>query len=488
MPLQPNHILKNRYKILKLIKEGGFGAIYEALDININKKCAVKENLQKSSDSEKQFILEAQVLANLDHPNLPRVTDYFIVQGQGQYLVMDFVEGQDLEEILNDRGPIPPDQAIDWVLGAAAALSYLHSCKPPVVHRDVKPPNIIITPDNHIKLVDFGLVKVHTQTSKTAQGGKAYTPGFAPIEQYGSGGTNPATDVYALGATLYNLLTNVTPPEAVDRVQNNKTLIPPSRYNPMVSSALEQVVFKAMANTKTYRYQAAGGFIKALKQARRTPVPSNLGGMSGNSGGGIAPTHAGPPGYAPEPPTAITVQTKKLKGSYINILKWKPSTTPGVCYQVNRKYHVRPGNHTDGEVRGTVWPPTFEDLDPQIGVRTYYGVYANANGQFSVCAAEKDCFRVADVTNLIARREPGGQVHLSWTLPPNVYKVIIRRDRLSPPSSQQGGEEVMLPEGIKVDNSVEDYRAPKGKLFYSVFCSYRDGGVWLTSDGVSVPV
>ncbi len=177
MPLQTGQVFNNRYRIVKLLGQGGFGAVYRAWDSNLNKPCALKENLDVSPEAQRQFTREATVLANLSHPNLPRVTDHFILPGQGQYLVMDFVEGDDLASILKQRGPVPPEQAIAWILQVADALSYLHTRQPPVVHRDIKPANIRLTPDGRAMLVDFGLVKIYNAQLRTTMGARGH-PGL----------------------------------------------------------------------------------------------------------------------------------------------------------------------------------------------------------------------------------------------------------------------------------------------------------------------
>src|SRR5512139_1574257 len=115
MPLTAGQVLNNRYRIVSLLAQGGFGAVYRAWDINLNRPCAVKENMDVSPEAQRQFTREATVLANLSHPNMPRVTDHFILPGQGQYLVMDFVEGDDLASIVRQRGPVPVKQAIMWI-------------------------------------------------------------------------------------------------------------------------------------------------------------------------------------------------------------------------------------------------------------------------------------------------------------------------------------------------------------------------------------
>ena len=132
MPLQTGRILNNRYRIVKLLGQGGFGAVYRAWDINLDSACALKENLDTTPEAQNQFRREAVILANLQHPNMPRVRDHFILPGQGQYLVMDFVEGEDLQELLKQRrSPLPEDQILSWIVQICDALTYLHQQKPP---------------------------------------------------------------------------------------------------------------------------------------------------------------------------------------------------------------------------------------------------------------------------------------------------------------------------------------------------------------------
>jgi serine/threonine protein kinase len=223
MPLSQGQILQNRYRIVRLIGQGGFGAVYRAWDMAVNRPCALKENLDISAEAQRQFEREATMLANLHHANLPRVTDYFFIAGQGQYLVMDFVEGQSLDDILAQKGqPLAEQEVLPWIEQVCQALHYLHHRTSPIIHRDVKPQNIVLTPDNQVMLVDFGISKLYDPQLRTTSGARAVSPGFSPIEQYGQGRTDARSDIYALGATLYTLLTNQIPPESVDRLAGSK--------------------------------------------------------------------------------------------------------------------------------------------------------------------------------------------------------------------------------------------------------------------------
>ena len=183
MPLAQGQILQNRYRIVKLIGQGGFGAVYRAWDLSLNQPCALKENFDTSTEAQRQFQREASILANLRHPHLPRVTDHFFISTQGQYLVMDFIEGQSFEEILTQmRRPLTESEVLPSFEQVCQAVDYLHHRTQPIIHRDIKPQNIIITPENEAILVDFGISKIHDPHLKTTSGARAVSPGFSPIE------------------------------------------------------------------------------------------------------------------------------------------------------------------------------------------------------------------------------------------------------------------------------------------------------------------
>lgn len=272
--LEVGSLLQGRYRIEKELGRGGFGAVYRAWDNNLNRPCAVKENLEISPEAQRQFMREATVLANLSHPNLPRVTDYFLVPDQGQYLVMDFVEGEDLASRIERMGAVPVTQAVDWTREILDALVYLHNRQPPVVHRDIKPANIRVTPEGRAMLVDFGLVKMYDPGVKTTMGARAITPGYAPPEQYGRGSTDPRTDVYALGATLYYILTGRDPLESVQRMAGEQM---PSAIavNPKLPARVSQTIERAMALEPGQRFQTADEFKNILKPVS-APVASTV--------------------------------------------------------------------------------------------------------------------------------------------------------------------------------------------------------------------
>jgi serine/threonine protein kinase len=238
------------------------GAIYQAEDTRLEGRlCALKETIsepdaprERLEQIQAQFHREASVLARLDHPNLPKVSDYFLHGGR-DYLVMDFVSGRDLRDLLEEaRGQgkfLPEEDVLAWAEQLCGALEYLHNQDPPVLHRDIKPANIKLTPTGTIKLVDFGLVKLlapdDKQTITVLQG--RGTVQYTPLEQYGgdTGHTDARSDIYSLGATLYHLLTAQPPLEAKQRFLKPSSMPTARQLNPGVSSQVDQALTHAMA-------------------------------------------------------------------------------------------------------------------------------------------------------------------------------------------------------------------------------------------------
>ncbi len=279
MPLQPGNTLQGNYRILGRLGQGGMGTVYLAEHVRLpGRRFAVKEFLADPNASpaeiealRRQFFTEAATLATLDHPNLTRVSDYFS-EGGNEYLVMDYVEGEDLHKALERHRavygrPLPEKPVRVWAAQVLDALAYLLSRQPPLVHRDIKPANIILSREGRIKLVDFGLVKlVDPNNLRTATMLRMGSPAYAPIEQFGlgAGHTDARSDVYALGATLYHLLTGVPPPTAPDRVANPRLLLPPRAWQPELSMGIEAVVLRAMALRPEDRFASATAMRAAL--------------------------------------------------------------------------------------------------------------------------------------------------------------------------------------------------------------------------------
>ncbi|MHB8134286.1 MAG: protein kinase domain-containing protein [Anaerolineaceae bacterium] len=279
MPITPDTILNDRYRIIKILGQGGMSSVYHAIDENIGIPVAVKANLVLTDDYSRQFQREANILATLRHPNLPRVNDYFHIPGQGQYLVMDFIEGEDLRERIERLDQLSEREVI--IIGAAIcdALMYLHKRQPPVIHRDIKPGNIKITPEGHVVLVDFGLVKLLEGNQQTTTGARAMTPGYSPPEQYGTGRTDERSDIYSLGATLYAALTGVIPEDGLSRVTGKERLTPIRKNRPNITERLAQVVEKSLELESEKRFQSAQEFRSALLDSGNMtsiPVETNL--------------------------------------------------------------------------------------------------------------------------------------------------------------------------------------------------------------------
>lgn len=267
MILEPGTLLNNRYRIVEVLGQGGMGSVYRATDEHLDIDVAVKDNNFTTDEYARQFRREATILATLRHPRLPRVTDHFTVEGQGQYLVMDYIEGEDLRQRMERVGTLPDEEVI--VIGAAIcdALMYLCSRSPQVIHRDIKPGNVKITPEGQIFLVDFGLAKTVQGTQATTTGARAMTPGFSPPEQYGTARTDMRTDVFSLGATLYAALTGVTPEDSLARAMNQADLTPIREHNPRVSKKLAAAVERALEVQPEDRYQTAQEFKEALLES-----------------------------------------------------------------------------------------------------------------------------------------------------------------------------------------------------------------------------
>ena len=292
-PLKPGDVLRGRYKIRKRIGEGGTGNIYLADDLRLDGRlCALKEVEHDKALPEKileearrQFFREATTLARLDHPNLPKVSDFFST-GARDYLVMDYVPGQDLRTMILDARRhqrfLGEEAVLEWGRQLLNALTYLHHQTPPIVHRDIKPSNLKLTPNGLLKLVDFGLVKVMVPDEMTitviqGQGTVLYTP----LEQYGGNDshTDVRSDIYALGATLYHLLTNEPPVDARRRFLNPESLIPPREINPSIHPRTEEIILWAMSLHPDMRPESVDVLREALfgsKEISTRPRPSTL--------------------------------------------------------------------------------------------------------------------------------------------------------------------------------------------------------------------
>jgi serine/threonine protein kinase len=275
--IAPETLLQNRYLVRKQIGQGGMGAVYMATDQRFGSSVALKETFFDEPNLRKAFEREARLLNHLRHPALPRVSDHF-VEEDGQFLVMEFIPGADLSEILKEKkAPFPLASILDWADQLLDALDYLHTHEPPVIHRDIKPQNLKLTARGAIVLLDFGLAKgTPLQASRVTATGSlfGYSFNYAPLEQMQSAGTDPRSDLYSLGATLYHLMTNVTPPDALTRATamvntEPDPLRPANEVHPQVSAPVARVLVRAMAQSAAQRPQTAAEMREALREARR---------------------------------------------------------------------------------------------------------------------------------------------------------------------------------------------------------------------------
>lgn len=268
--LNPGNTLQaQHYQILKPLSQGGMSTVYLAADCTLpGRTVVIKENVDSLPALRQQFYHEAAILTQLAHVNLPRVTDYFIEPSGCQYLVMEYVAGDDLRQVLRQQDqPLPEDGVLYWIDQVMNALSYMHSWADPttgqlspVIHRDIKPSNIKRAVGDHIMLVDFGLVQYNTGQGRCSLLG--VTPGYSPPEQYG-GNTDVRSDIYALGATLYTLLTTQKPPQATAR--SNGSLLPnPRQLNPQISPNTADVILYALHCQPQERFQSVAEMREAL--------------------------------------------------------------------------------------------------------------------------------------------------------------------------------------------------------------------------------
>lgn len=275
-PIAPNTLIQNRYLIVHLIGKGGMGEVYLAVDQRLGSAIALKRTFfSDDATLGHAFEREARTLARLRHPVLPKVSDHFTEEGT-QYLVMEHISGDDISkrlEGMTDK-PFPISWVLFWADQLLDSLNYLHSHEPPIIHRDIKPQNLKLTDENHIVLLDFGLSKNSVGETRATTGGSivGYTPHYASMEQIRGTGTDARSDLYSLSATLYQILTNTIPPDALSRADYlingmPDPVTPISDLNVEVSKAVSDVIIKGMAISQEQRYKTAREMQKALRDA-----------------------------------------------------------------------------------------------------------------------------------------------------------------------------------------------------------------------------
>lgn len=259
-------LLQDRYLIEKKIGSGGMGAVYLAVDRRFDNHVAIKETFYKEDEFADAFEREARLLNGLQHQVLPHVTDYF-AENDGYFLVMQYIEGEDLSDILKHEGGFSVADVLRWTDNLLDALDYLHSQEPPVIHRDIKPHNLKLTPRGGIMLLDFGLAKVN-QKDATEISVFGYSRTYSPLEQIQGTGTDVRSDIFALGATVFHLLTGAPPINALMRASaivngNPDPLRLANKIRSEISDAVANVINSAMALNPENRFISA----KAMRQA-----------------------------------------------------------------------------------------------------------------------------------------------------------------------------------------------------------------------------
>jgi serine/threonine protein kinase len=259
--IEAGTVLQNRYRVEKQIGQGGMGAVFIATDERFGSTVAIKETLMLDEKFRKAFEREARLLNSLRHPALPRVSDHF-VDGNGQFIVMEYIDGEDLSELMEHEGRVYPlKDVLNWADQLLDALEYLHAQEIPVIHRDIKPQNLKLNSRGQIILLDFGLAKGNPTNPESATAAKSvfgYSRNYASLEQIQGTGTDPRSDLYSLSATLYHLLTGIPPADALTRAMNvlsdkEDPLVAINTINADIPAPIAEVLHKAMALNSNQR-------------------------------------------------------------------------------------------------------------------------------------------------------------------------------------------------------------------------------------------
>ena len=277
--IEPGTVLQERYLIEKQIGEGGMGAVYLAVDQKFESHVAIKETFYKDEELCRAFEREARLLNSSHHPVLPHVSDSFIEQG-GHFLVMEYIEGEDVSEILARDGAFPVENVLRWADELLDALDYLHSQDPPIIHRDIKPNNLKLTPRGNIVLLDFGLAKLNSRDTPGVKSVFGFSRTYSPLEQIQGTGTDARSDIFALGATIFHLLTGRPPVDSLARAAAIVAGKPDpiqlaSEINPQVSLSVAQVLQTALALNPALRFVSAEAMRQALNYAAKLDSSSD---------------------------------------------------------------------------------------------------------------------------------------------------------------------------------------------------------------------
>jgi serine/threonine protein kinase len=338
--------LQGRYRVEYLIATGGYACVYRVTDMQVEQPRALKEVVDPDLGIREQFLLEAQLLMRSRHPNIPRGYDHFETNHRA-YLVMDYVEGHDLEQMLatslaQRKRPVDEGQVLRWLLPICDALHEMHTQPVPIIHRDIKPANIKLNGQGVPILIDFGLAKL-SLPGPTNQAAQGVTPGYAPPEQYlAQGKTDPRTDIYGMGATMYTLLTGREPPEAPNRLltksgHTGEPMVPARLLNPLISAPTANIIDKAMSIGTSQRHQSArelqNDLAAALRRLEygRPPVAGGVqtGPLASSSYGATQRRPAVQLSTADPAPPAIAEQPTMPPSAFMD-----QPTMPPLAYQV----------------------------------------------------------------------------------------------------------------------------------------------------------
>lgn len=288
--LEAGTVLEGKYRIERVLGKGGMATVYLAHHLVFDEPVAVKEMMVGVDDDEQralyvqQFNREAELLSRVQHPSLINIMDFF-QYGEGQYIVMTYVPGRTLDQVFQSMQELPtPREVLRWVDQICDVLAYIHQLDPPLIYRDLKPSNIMLDDTGRIWLLDFGIAREADLNSRTSTLLKGVgTPGYSPPEQFGLSITDVRSDIYALGATMYALLTGQRPPVSVDLMMGEARLELPSGLNPEIPPALDRVIVRMMAPHKDQRFQTIE---EAREVLRSIPLGSTTGGAGASRSGG----------------------------------------------------------------------------------------------------------------------------------------------------------------------------------------------------------
>jgi formylglycine-generating enzyme required for sulfatase activity len=304
MSLEQGQVIKDHYRVAKVLGQDGFGGVYRAWDLNMNSSCVLEEVIDPSGGMGRWFERRASQLARTRHNNLPRILDAFSLPMQGHYLVVELIEGQSLESKLGEQGRgFPETMVIPWINPVCDALSYLHDQEPPIYHCAVKPGNIIVTGEDQVMLVGLRVASINAPQEGFPPGVDVANQGYSPPEIYGRGHVQPRSDVYSLGATMYRLLTAERPPESL--LVMGKDVPPPEsvyEINPQVNYSTSAAIQRAMEIDPEKRFESVESFKKGLagKSEAYAPAPASLLPLESQPTYSLRETPATPPGQGLE--------------------------------------------------------------------------------------------------------------------------------------------------------------------------------------------